>query len=119
MSTRSKNSVSERSLTRKYKKEVDKLIFFANTSEESVFQSNFKYIQFKTKKILEKIVCYDFVNNLDKLEFHEESIFWYKKLLEETVCTIDEQYEILSSISRWYKDIDDNEKALEYGLKVS
>ena len=86
MSTRSKNSVSERSLTRKYKKEVDKLLFIANTNEESVFQSNFKYIQFKTKKIIEKIVCYDFVNNLDKLEFHEECIFWYEKLLKETVC---------------------------------
>ena len=30
---------------------------------------------------------------------------------------IDEQYEIISSISRWYQDIDDNEAALEYGLK--
>ena len=87
MSTRSKNSVNERSLTRKYKKEVDKLIFIANTSEESVLQSNYQYIQFKTKKIIEKIVCYDFVNNLDKLEFHEECIFWYEKLLKETVCT--------------------------------
>ena len=119
MSTRSKNSVSERSLTRKYKKEVDKLLFIANTSEESVFQSNYQNIKFKAKKIIEKIVCYDFVNTLDKLEFHEECIFWYKKLLKETVSTNDEQYEILSSISRWYHDIDDNEKALEYGLKVS
>ena len=87
MSTRSKNSVSERSLTRKYKKEVDKLLFIANTSEESVFQSNYQYIKFKTKKILEKIVCHDFVNNLEKFEFHEECIFWYEKLLKEAVCT--------------------------------
>ena len=87
MSTRSKNSVSERSLTRKYKKEVDKLLFIANTSEESVFQSNYQNIKFKAKKIIEKIVCYDFVNTLDKLEFHEECIFWYEKLLKETICT--------------------------------
>ena len=87
MSTRSKNSVSERSLTRKYKKEVDKLLFIANTNEESVFQSNFKYIKFKTKKIIEKTVCYDFVNNLEKLKFQEECIFWYEKLLKETVST--------------------------------
>ena len=87
MSTRSKNSVSERSLTRKYKKEVDKLLFIANTSEESVFQSNYQYIKFKAKKILEKIVCYDFVNVLCKLEFHEECIFWYERLVRETVCT--------------------------------
>ena len=119
MSTRSKNSVSERSLTRKYKKEVDKLLFIAKTSEESVFQSNYQYIKFKTKKILEKIVCYDFVNVLCKLKFHEECIFWYERLLKETVCTNDEQYEILSSISRWYYDIDYYEEALEYGIKVS
>ena len=87
MSTRSKNSISERTLTRKYKKEMDKLLFIANTNEESVFQSNFKYIQFKTKKILEKIVCYDFVNVLCKLKFHEECIFWYERLLKETICT--------------------------------
>ena len=87
MSTRSKNSVNERSLTRKYKKEVDKLLFIAKTSEESVFQSNYQYIKFKTKKILEKIVCYDFVNVLCKLKFHEECIFWYERLLKETICT--------------------------------
>ena len=87
MSTRSKNSVNERTLTRKYKKEVDKLLFIAKTNEESVFQSNFKYIKFKTKKIIEKTVCYDFVNNLEKLKFQEECIFWYEKLLKETVGT--------------------------------
>ena len=110
MSTRSKNSVSERVLTRKYKKEVDKLLFFANTNEESVFQSNFKYIKFKTKKIIEKSVCYDLVNNLEKLKFQEECIFWYEKLLKETVGT---QGQKISETNCKFLNSSKNQKNLE------
>ena len=110
MSTRSKNSVNERTLTRKYKKEVDKLLFFANTNEESVFQSNFKYIKFKTKKIIEKTVCYDFVNNLEKLKFQEECIFWYEKLLKETVGT---QGQKISETNCKFLNSSKNQKNLE------
>ena len=78
MSTKRKNSLSQRSLV-KYRKEVNKLLDIANDKKEAEFQTHTQYIEFKKKKIMDKKEFHEFVNGLDKIDFHEECIFWYKR----------------------------------------
>ena len=73
---------------------------------------------FKAKKIINRFEMDRIISGLDKLNFRHEIIYWYERLLKESVCNKDEIYESLNSLCHCYFDIFEYEKCLEYGTKA-
>ena len=69
-------------------KTILQLIDIAKKCEESVFQKNPEYLKFKTKKKVNSMAQSFLIwSELSRLEFHEETIYWIKRSLEEKVYT--------------------------------
>ena len=103
-------------------KEIVELLELARSFKvESEFQMNSQYRKFKekyTKKTISRNDCHLLVSVLAASGFKNECIYWYETILKEIVCTSDEHYEILCSMSYWHVDVCEYESAIEYGLKA-
>ena len=103
-------------------KEIVELLELARSFKvESEFQNNSQYKKFKdkyTKKTISRNDCHLLVSVLAAINFQNECIYWYGTILKGIVCTSDERYEILCSMSYWNVDVCEYESAIEYGLKA-
>ena len=103
------------STTGRHLKNIERLLTIASGTTESDFKKDSQYMKFKTKKIINRTEVDQIIFGLDRLKFHEECIYWYKRVLDETVCNKDEHYEVLNSLCHNYFDIFEYEISLEYG----
>ena len=101
-------------------REIEDILKLAKSVEnETVFQEKTQYKKFKAKKIRGHIIdIFNFCLRLQRLEFVEESIFWWHKLFQEKVCTKDEKFHIFRNLSICYYLRDNFEMCIEYGQKV-
>ena len=73
-------------------KTIVKLLAIAKNSKESEFQRNPLYVKFKLKKNINVNEIDLILYGLYPLEFHEESIYWNKRVLKENVGDKDQIY---------------------------
>ena len=100
-------------------KNIIQLIDIAKKCEESVFQENPEYLKFKTKKKINSQAQSFFIwSELSRLEFHEETIYWIKRSLEEKVYSKAEAFKMHIPLIYHCGKMGEFEMALEYGKKA-
>ena len=100
-------------------REMTKLIDIAKKCEEYVFQENPEYLKFKAKKKINSMAqSFMIWSELSHLEFHEETIYWIKRSLEEKVYTKEEAFKMHLPLIYHCGKIGEFEMALEYGKKA-
>ena len=100
-------------------KTILQLIDIAKKCKESAFQENPEYVKFKTKKKINSMAQSFLIwSELSRLEFHEETIYWIKRSLEEKVYTKEEAFKMHLPLIYHCGKIGEFEMALEYGKKA-
>ena len=110
----------------KLEKELKEILDLAkNIKEESTFQKEHRYRKFKAKN--HTIAAHEigpfgiwtiFFDGLNMLDFHEESIYWCSKILEDVrLCDSPERLYALYIIAKSFYGLEDFENAFKYGEK--
>merc|ERR1712223_854188 len=100
-------------------KTILQLIDIAKKCDESAFQENPEYVKFKTKKKINSMAQSFLIwSELSHLQFHEETIYWIKRSLEEKVYNKEEAFKMHITLIYHCCKIGEFELALEYGKKA-
>ena len=109
----------DKSKMRKIQKEIKAILELTVSVDfkESRFQELPLYQKFKAKNYGHKSEIMDLILGLYKCEFYNECIFWCLKLFNERVCGKYEKSLCYSNLCKSYTEIQDYEKAIEFGRK--
>jgi hypothetical protein len=108
----------------KLKKELKEILDLAkNIKNESIFQQEHRYTKFKAKNLT--ILAHEigpiwgiFINGIEDLKFHNESIYWCRKILDDVrLCDSPQRSLAISVIAEAFYGLDDFENVLKYGGK--
>ena len=90
------------------------------TGNESIFQAKHKYKKFKDQRVKFREDIQFFINELFKLNFFEECVFWCNKLFEDLrICDKYERYQVFNILMMANYSLKNYEKALENGKKAT